>query len=114
MTQTTAIHTEPERRAPLRTETHEVHYLDMSGDGLPDAVEYIDRRLFRRRDGSLNTVKEKRRLSYGIGIDGKPAGVEEREALFVRDNHGRLQRVTPRSTDRRRHAASVFGSIRSR
>ena len=93
MTQTTAIPAELKRSAPLRTETHEIHYLDMSGDGLPDAVEYIDRRLFRRRDGSLNTVEEKRRLSYGIGIDGKPAGVEEREALFVRENDGRLHRV---------------------
>jgi len=95
MTHTTTIHVdaERERSAPLRTETHEVRYLDMSGDGLPDAVEYVDRRLFRRRDGSLNTVEEKRRLSYGIGIDGKPAGVAEREALFVRDEAGRLRQV---------------------
>ena len=95
MTHTTAIHVdaESERSAPLRMETHEIRYLDMSGDGLPDAVEYIDRRLFRRRDGSLNTVEEKRRLSYGIGIDGKPAGVAEREAMFVRDGAGRLRRV---------------------
>jgi hypothetical protein len=95
MTHTTAIHVdaESERSAPLRMETHEIRYLDMSGDGLPDAVEYIDRRLFRRRDGSLNTVEEKRRLSYGIGIDGKPAGVTERNAMFFRDDAGRLRRV---------------------
>ena len=95
MTHTTTIHddTELERSAPLRKETHQVRYLDMSGDGLPDAVEYIDRRLFRRRDGSIKTVEEKRRLSYGIGIDGRPAGVAEREALFVRDNAGRLRQV---------------------
>jgi len=95
MTHTTAIHVdaELERSAPLRMETHEIHYLDLSGDGLPDAVEYIDRRLFRRYDGSLNTVEEKRRLSYGIGIDGKPAGVAERKALFVRDSAGRLREV---------------------
>ena len=95
MTHTTAIHVdaELERPAPLPIETHEIRYLDMSGDGLPVAVEYIDRRLFRRRDGSLNTVEEKRRLSYGIGIDGKPAGVAEREAMFVRDGAGRLRRL---------------------
>jgi hypothetical protein len=95
MTHTTAIHVDAdsERSTPLPVETHEIRYLDMSGDGLPDAVEYIDRRLFRRRDGSLNTVEEKRRLSYGIGIDGKPAGVTRREATFVRDGTGRLRRV---------------------
>jgi len=95
MTHTTAIHVdaELERSALLGMETHEIRYLDMSGDGLPDAVEYIDRRLFRRRDGSLNTVEEKRRLSYGIGIDGKPAGVDERTTMFVRDNAGRLRQV---------------------
>jgi hypothetical protein len=96
MTHTTAIHVdaELERSGPLRMETHEIHYLDLSGDGLPDAVEYIDRRLFRRRDGSLKTVEEKRRLSYGIGIDGKPAGVTESKATFVRDGAGRLRQVT--------------------
>ena len=95
MTHTTAIHVdaEPEHSAPPRMETHEVRYLDMSGDGLPDAVEYIDRRLLRRRDGSLNAVEVKRRLSYGIGIDGKPAGVVERKAKFVRDNAGRMRQV---------------------
>ena len=101
MTHTTAIpvyddldrDAELDRSAPLGMETHEVHYLDMSGDGLPDAVEYIDRRINRRRDGSLNTVEETRRLSYGIGIDGKPAGVTERTAMFARDHTGRLRRV---------------------
>jgi hypothetical protein len=95
MTHTTAIQVESEleRSAPIGMRTHEVRYLDMKGDGLPDAVEYIDRRLFRRRDGSLKTVEEKRRLSYGIGIDGIPAGVTESTATFVRDSAGRLRRT---------------------
>ena len=90
MKHTTAI---ADADVPVGMETHEVHYLDMSGDGLPDAVEYIDRRLDRRRDGSLDTVRETRRLSYGIGIDGKPAGVTERTAMFSRDSAGRLRQV---------------------
>ena len=83
MTHTTAIHVdaELERSAPLRMEAHEIRYLDMSGEGCQGTVEYIDRRLFRGRDGSVNSVEEKRRISYGIGIDGKPAGVAERKAM---------------------------------
>ena len=80
-----------ERRGPVRLETHEVRYLDMSGDGVPDAVEHIDRS-FRGRDS--DTVEVTRRLAYGIGIDGKPAGVSERTTVFVRDEAGRFRELT--------------------
>ena len=96
MTHTTAIHVdaELERTAPLRTETHEVRYLDMSGDGLPDAVEYVDRRLFRRR---VRLAQHRRREAATLVRDWdrwQAGGVAEREAVFVRDNAGRLRQVT--------------------
>jgi hypothetical protein len=96
MTNTTATHVREvpssgERKGPIRLETHEVRYLDMSGDGVPDAVEHIDRS-FRGRDS--DTVEVKRRLAYGIGIDGKPAGVTERTTIFVRDEAGRFNEMT--------------------
>ena len=80
-----------ERKGPIRLETHEVRYLDMSGEGVPDAVEHIDR-FFRGRDS--DTVEVTRRLAYGIGIDGRPAGVTERTTVFVRDEAGRFRELT--------------------
>ena len=98
MTRTTATgtHTDPwsrrRHREPLCRETHEVRYLDMSGDGVPDAVEHIDRRSFG--DGRRDTVEVTRRLAYGIDINGKPAGVTECTTVFVRDDTGRLRKFT--------------------
>ena len=98
MTQTTAtnVHRRPSgdvRRGPIRFEAHEVRYLDLSGDGVPDAVEHIDRRPFRRTGSDVfDAVEEHRRLSYGIGIDGIPAGVTERMTVYIRDDAGRLRK----------------------
>jgi len=96
-TATTYVHefSRPDERRELAPiETHEIRYRDLTGDGVPDAVERIDRRSFRRRGSDLrDTVEENRRLSYGIGIDGKPAGVVERTTLFIRDSAGRLREV---------------------
>ena len=96
MTHTTAtdfreVPSRGERRGPIRMETHEVRYLDLSGDGVPDAVEHIDR-CFRGRDS--DTVEVTRRIAYGIGIDGKPAGVTERTTVFARDEAGRFRELT--------------------
>jgi hypothetical protein len=97
MTNTTAtdvfeLPSRGERKGPIRFETHEVRYLDLSGDGVPDAVEHIDRRPFRRRGSDLiDAVEEHRRLSYGIGINGVPAGVTERTTVYIRDDAGRLR-----------------------
>ena len=64
---------------------HEVRYLDMNGDGVPDAVEYIERRPLRRRGiDSTDIIEESRRLSYGIGVDGKPTGSTEQTTVFIR------------------------------
>ena len=72
---------------PIRVEVHEVRYLDLSGDGVPDTVEHITRHEFRaHRSENENTVEETRRLEYGIGIDGRPAGVTQRVSVFARDH----------------------------
>ena len=98
MTQATATNvyepsTRGERKGPMRFETHEIRYLDLSGDGVPDAVEHIDRRPFRRTGSDVfDAVEEHRRLSYGIGIDGIPAGVTERMTVYIRDDAGRLRK----------------------
>ena len=85
-----------ERTEPIRFEMHEVRYLDLSGDGVPDAVEHIDRRPFRRRGSDVfDAVEVHRRLSYGIGIDGIPAGVTERMTVYIRDEAGRLREAVP-------------------
>ncbi len=80
----------------IRVDAHEVRYLDLSGDGVPDAVEHITRCEFRaHRDDTVDTVEETRRLEYGIGIDGRPAGSTERTQVFTRDRSGRLVPKTP-------------------
>lgn len=67
-------------------ETHEVRYLDLSGDGVPDAVEHIDRRALRRKGSDVvDAVEETRSLAYGIGIDGEPAGVTQVTTVYVPD-----------------------------
>ena len=66
----------------LQDETHEVHYLDTVGDGLPDAVEHIYRRTQRVPGTDLDVVEETHCLAYGIGIDGKPAGTRERTIVL--------------------------------
>jgi len=97
MTQTTATNvyklpSRVERKGPIRFEAHEVRYLDLSGDGVPDAVEHIDRRPFQRRGSDrIDAVEEHRLLAYGIGINGIPAGVTERTTVYVRDDAGRLR-----------------------
>jgi hypothetical protein len=89
----TELLTRTEHSDPIRVDSHEVRYLDMSGDGVPDAVERISRSAFRG-DGSdfVDTVEETRRLEYGIGVTGTPAGVAERTTVSVRDASGR-QRI---------------------
>ena len=88
MTHTTAtdvyeLPSRGERKGPIRFEMHEIRYLDLSGDGIPDAVEHIDRRPVRRRGSALfDAVEEHRRLSYGIGIDGIPTGITERTTVY--------------------------------
>ena len=73
----------------------EVRYLDMMGDGVPDAVEQITRRTFRDRDESVpDVVEETRRLEYGIGISGRADGVSEEVRVLVRDPSGRLRAIT--------------------
>ncbi len=85
-----------ERCEPVRVNAQEVRYLDMSGDGAPDAVEYVTRSSFRAHASSLiNTIEEHRRLEYGIGLDGKPAGVIERTNVFVREGAGRFSTTPP-------------------
>jgi hypothetical protein len=66
-------------------ETHEVHYLDMSGDGVPDAVEHIHRRRVGRAGSAREVVEETRRLAFGIGIDGVPAGIREETVVLALD-----------------------------
>lgn len=81
---------------PVRIETHEVRYLDLSGDGIPDAVEHINRSAHRAPGSSVvDVVDETRRLEYGIGVNGKPAGIRERTTSFVRDATGRLHIAHP-------------------
>ena len=63
--------------------THEVCFLDLSGGGVPDAVEHITRSASRRGTVPIDTVEETRRLEYGIGIDGTPSGVSERTTVSV-------------------------------
>ena len=62
----------------------EVRYLDLAGEGTPDAVEIITRRVIHRGPWESNLVEETTRLAYGIGIDGKPTGVRQRTAVVSR------------------------------
>jgi hypothetical protein len=76
---------------PVSIETTEVRYLDLTGDGAPDAVEHIARRAVRSRGSAvIDSVEETRRLEYGIGVDGRPAGVAERTRVFSGDGAGRF------------------------
>jgi hypothetical protein len=76
----------PARVESADGETHEVRYLDLSGDGVPDAVEHIDRRAFRRNGSDVvDAVEETRSLAYGIGIDGEPAGVTQVTTWYLPD-----------------------------
>jgi len=102
----TELLTRSERSEPIRVETHEVRYLDMSGDGVPDAVERISRNAFRGETSDIvDTVEETRRLEYGIGINGRPNGVTERSTLSVRDISGQLRVL--RTADRGQLARSA-------
>ncbi len=75
------------RCEPIRSEAHEVRYLDLSGDGVPDAVEHITRSATCSRGSErVDTVQETRRLEYGIGIDGRPTGVAERTVVSELDS----------------------------
>ena len=83
------IWTRSAQGAPSRVDTHEVRYVDMSGDGVPDAVERVTRTLqCGQRGGGVDIVEEFRRLEYGIGVDGQPAGVAERTRIFDREGVG--------------------------
>jgi hypothetical protein len=49
----------------------ETRYLDLDGDGVPDAVETVERVVVGdRRAGRSRVVHELRTLSAGIGVDG--------------------------------------------
>ncbi|HUP73983.1 MAG TPA: hypothetical protein VM282_13165 [Acidimicrobiales bacterium] len=64
-------------------ESVHVRYLDLTGDGTPDAVERVTRRSIRGRDLGAELVEETRRLAFGIGIDGKPTGVREQTGVLL-------------------------------
>jgi hypothetical protein len=83
-----------DRSGPIRVETREVRFLDLSGDGVPDAVERITR-CARRDPGNrrVEVVEESRQLEYGIGVDGEPAGVVARSLVYRPDRLGRLRVV---------------------
>jgi hypothetical protein len=84
------------RCEPVRVETQEVRYLDMSGDGVPDAVERVQRRTYRNPVNRLvDIVEETRRLTYGIGINGRPGGVAERTTVFERNRVAAARRDIP-------------------
>lgn len=71
---------------PISIETHEVRYLDLCGEGVPDAVEHVTRRAYRSGGSdTVDTVQETRRLEYGIGVDGKASGVVERTTVSMID-----------------------------
>jgi hypothetical protein len=54
-------------------DANELHYADLSGDGLPDAVITIERRaLDLTKHGDLPVLEEVTRVASGIGIDGLP------------------------------------------
>lgn len=67
-----------------RVDLLEVRYLDLAGEGTPDAVEIITRRVIHREPWESHLVEETTRLAYGIGIDGKPTGVRQRTAVVSR------------------------------
>lgn len=64
-------------------ETHEAHYLDTVGDGLPDAVEHVYRRRFYIPAIHREVIEETHRIAHGIGIDGYPTSTSERKVLLV-------------------------------
>jgi hypothetical protein len=53
-----------------------VQYLDLDGDGVPDAVLTVESLSAAAGRGSLDSVTIIETLQCGIGIDGQPSGVE--------------------------------------
>lgn len=57
----------------MDNETHTTRYLDLDGDGVPDAVETIELvTLDRTGDGRTDVVAVVEELASGIGIEGVP------------------------------------------
>jgi hypothetical protein len=62
----------------------EVKYLDLDGDGVPDAV--VTREVHSHDvtgDGHVDIVDSTTTIASGIGIDGVPSSVETRSEVFV-------------------------------
>jgi hypothetical protein len=60
---------------------HHVRYLDLGGDGVPDAVLTLDRRIVGEHSGQA-TVEEVINVAVAIGVDGRP-GQERRYERLV-------------------------------
>jgi len=62
----------------------EVGYLDLDGDGIPDAVEIRETRVLQcAPDGREEVVQVSVELAAGIGDDGIPAKIETTETQEI-------------------------------
>jgi hypothetical protein len=61
-----------------------VRYLDLDGDGVPDAVEITETRVLLTADLRAEAVQIIVELDTGIGDDGVPTHVETTETLDPR------------------------------
>jgi hypothetical protein len=61
-----------------------VRYLDLDGDGLPDAVEITETRVLLTADLRPEAVQTIVELDTGIGDDGVPRHVDTSETLHPR------------------------------
>lgn len=74
---------EGDRVVPLVTK-----YLDLDGDGVPDAVQITESvSIDVNGDGTPDVLEIVEELDTGIGIDGVPTHVEVHEAAAVEIDH---------------------------
>jgi hypothetical protein len=83
LVETELIHT---RTGDAEDAHHEtiVRYLDLDGDGVPDAVEITETRVLMTADLCAEAVQIIVELDTGIGDDGIPTHVETSERLDPR------------------------------
>ncbi len=64
------------------------HYLDLDGDGVPDAVEYLTSVQIEIDDVGTRLTEKVHRLESRIDLDGTPGNVYVDDRLWLPDGHG--------------------------
>jgi hypothetical protein len=87
-THNTEVPFEPGRAVEAGSEVMVEAYLDLDGDGVPDAVQMVERvSIDASGDGHADVIELRQEIARGIGVDGIPEAVDVVDRTTIELDH---------------------------